>query len=77
MTGTTSLELEFTLAFTSDGQPSISAIRCGEHLIAMADEQALWNALPDELREKIAAEAWEQAEPDCDDAASDAATEVA
>lgn len=71
MTGTTSAELEFTLTFTPDGQPTISAIRCGEHLVAMKDEDALWNALPDELREELIAEAWEQAEPEVDDFACD------
>lgn len=67
MTGTSGAELEFTLTFTPDGQPSIAAIRCGEHLVAMADEQALWNALPDALRERLIAEAWEDAEPEVDD----------
>jgi hypothetical protein len=65
--GTTGLEIEFTFAFTRDGQPSISAIRSGEHLVKVADEQALWNALPDELREQLVAEAWRDAEPEQDD----------
>lgn len=67
MTGATSREFQFELSFTSDGQPSISAIRIGEHLVEMQHEDALWNALPDELREKLIAEAWEQAEPETDD----------
>lgn len=81
MTGTSGAELEFTFVFTHDGQlERVECISIGanrEHLVKWGDDRKLFELLPEALREKLIAEAWREAEPECDDAASDAAREVA
>ncbi len=62
--GTVTINLTFEIEFADDGNdPSVTAIRSDEHLVEMASENFLIDALPEALWEQIKADAWEDATP--------------
>lgn len=60
--GTTTINLTFELEFADDGNDAqVLAIRSDGHLVDMASEPFLTDALPEALWEQIKADAWEDA----------------
>lgn len=74
MTGSTSVELEFTFTFSRDGSGQevdrIAIKRAGSdvyELVAWGDDERLFNLLPEAIREQLLNEAWAGAEDDDSD----------
>jgi hypothetical protein len=60
--GTCSITLTFEIEFADDGnEADIKAIRSDNHLVEMASEAFIVDALPEALWDQIKADAWEDA----------------
>jgi hypothetical protein len=62
--GTATINLTFEIDFADDGNdPAVTAIRSDGHVVDVAAENFLIDALPEALLEQLKADAWDDAVP--------------